>query len=200
MGDNLLNWNPDKGDPFQTPKYNYEYEDPSWRILSDQASTVIDNIHLMPEFKFHRIYFPVTYYLWMISKIVDFDCLELLVGIHGRNSLKDINCTTHLDEVAEEVSLDPKKPISVFTSYPFHSKIEISIFPFKYVLETSNGKKVSSGGFHIGYILWQISRQYATIYKHHSRKVGIWGHQFSDLAFGRIDILRNNQLMLDLES
>ena len=200
MSEGLINWTENEGSPYKTPQISYEFEPPSWRILTEGETDKIRNIHKQEDFKFFKIFFPLTYYLWRICKLNDVEATKLLTGFNYANDQDYLSIDTDDVEFPEGMKFNFSKPVLVYTSYPFQSMLEIKIFPFKQSLKRFDGKDVVYDSNEIGYILWQISKVYEKIYKEHWKEVGVWGHQFSDLAFARLTLLNDNLILLQLDS
>ncbi|MEM6265788.1 MAG: hypothetical protein AAGI38_25020, partial [Bacteroidota bacterium] len=96
---------------------------------------------------------------------------------------------------------DTAKPLQVFATYPFSKPLAIEIYPYGYTwVMDSKATHQAENQFSVGYILWQISRAYADIYENNWEHVGIWGHEFMDLAFNSIKFQSGNIALLNLDS
>jgi len=81
-------------------------------------------------------------------------------------------------------------PITITLDYPLSRAVTITIKPYEL-----HGHKYMD----LGYVLWQVAKQYQRIYKQHKR-YGVWGHMLDDLWFERLMIKKNGQAELFIGS
>lgn len=200
MSDKLLNWTPDKGDPYQVPNRSYEYDNPTIKILGEEETEEIRKIIYDDKKISFRYSFPVTYYFYKVCTIINLTSLELLVGFYDDREIR-LGYSYDFEELPEEILIDFDKPFKVFSSYPFNKMVEIKIHPFtvRFRRKIDNAEIISSDT-NIGYIIWQIAMAYKHIYQNHAKEVGIYGHDFSNLAFGSLTFTNNNIIFVDIDS
>jgi hypothetical protein len=87
------------------------------------------------------------------------------------------------------LEIEPK-PITITLDYPLSRAVTITVKPYQI-----HGCKFMD----LGYVLWQIAKQYQRIYKEHKR-YGVWGHMLDDLWFERLTIDKNGQAELFIGS
>lgn len=198
MSGKLLNWEESKGEPYKVPKVSFEVEKPTWRVVDEEHADRIRNIHKQEGFGFYRIFFPLPYYLYRVCRLKDVESTQLLIGLRY-NENRSIEQVPEL-EFPEGLDFNTQQPVRVYSSYPFDEMVEIEISPFTAFFESRDGNSRRFQTHDLGYLLWQIAKAYEEIYKDHWQTVGVWGHQFSDLAFGYIDLVDGNMILLNLES
>lgn len=95
------------------------------------------------------------------------------------------------DGVSIRVKRSEVKPVKVYIDYPFNKVAEITINPYM-------RNEIPCMDF--GYIIWQVSRAYAEIYKKRWKEFGVWGHGFEDLYLEIMEIRKYNVITLFIGS
>jgi len=80
----------------------------------------------------------------------------------------------------------PTRTIIVDLNYPLCKTARVTIEPLVEKRKTKNGS-YDLKSMSVGYVLWQLSQAYLTIYKSH-KLWGVWGHGISDLHFERFEL------------
>ena len=200
MSDKVLNWTEDKGDPLGIERYSYKAETYEIKILKRNSISKENNPIIKEQLGSFEIRFPVSYYLWRISKINELATLNLISGVYYSNNFTEFEFLEDFSEYPGNVIIDFDKPFIAIVNYPFHKEIEIKIPPLKVSILQYNNEVKHRNEFNIGYILWQISKAYKYIYKNKSKEVGVWGHIFTDLAFGKLVFYSDNVIKVDIDS
>lgn len=183
----LLNWDSEKGNPFDYEISNHHdtiSEDTQWEIIEGNKElkpikTIRSNIHLK------------------LLASMDLKYISLLNGIDEDKK----ESITYLEMIDKRKLIDIKKPIIVWFDYPFNKIIKATIYPLVRTFdkdEHSGSKRIILD--YIGYLMWQISRVYADIYKNHWESVGVWGHGFDDLYLEGLEICNGNEIGLMIGS
>ncbi|MCB0629897.1 MAG: hypothetical protein R2824_11810 [Saprospiraceae bacterium] len=196
----LLNWTEDKGDPYHKVEYRYEVKQYEIQTLDYEEYTQKFEELTSNETNCFSIHFPLSFYLWRICKITDPIFLELLSGKYYNNEYSDFESITDFNENPEDIEIDFATPLLVYSSYPFQMAVEIKIFPLRETAIRRQGESIPYNLYTPGYIIWQISLAYEGIYKNKWKEVGVWGHEFADLAFGSIKLYPGNIIKVNLES
>lgn len=119
--------------------------------------------------------------------------IETLLGVtieQARDLVHGIDRKLHRGK-PQWASPMPVREFVCDLDYPLHRIARVRIRP--YVVRyrrRSGGWATSSARMDLGYVLWQLARAYAKIYKRH-KEFGIWGHAISDLTFESVDIKHN---------
>lgn len=197
----MLNWQKGKGEPYKIPEINYEISFPEVKILNEEELNNKYDFFSNKDVKFFKINFPLSFYLWRVCKLKEIETLNLITGVHYRNNFTEFDFITDFDDYPGEidVGLEFEKPMYVYSSYPFEKMVEIRIKPIE-ATRVLKEKIQTYQEYNLGYILWQVSRVYEEIYKNRWEEIGVWGHIFSDLAFGSIKIYDENIIYVNLDS
>lgn len=181
------NWNPTKGNPFDfSDTDNYITCDPPLiKIASKSICDAEDYEEVLPpiittvKFNTHfKTAFEAIKYPHQ-SKLIDAveeKSYEKEKYISGRDMIMSPDGSIHVKKT-------PVNPVTVYLDYPFNQIAEVTINPY-----INDNEPFMD----FGYLVWQISRAYADIYKNKWEEFGIWGHAFEDLWLEIMQIRENN--------
>ena len=201
MKDKLTNWTSGNGDPYRVPTRNYKYVDSSIRILDVEKEKQIRNIQSSKSISSFSLYFPVSYYLYKICAIDDLSILELLVGLELDREKGYIDYFLDFDKFPESLVPNTEVAMNIYADYPFGKMIEIQVKSYiKSTISRIDNMERVYEDISIGYILWQISKAYRVVYQKYVEEVGIYGHEFGDLAFGSITFYPDNMITVGIDS
>jgi len=172
----LLNWTPEKGEPYKIPSERFEFEKANWRILNSKEAKKVSKYFNTERKILEHLRVNLHCYIWTFLIIQDPTITRMISDTKGKTELESID-----------------KELTTYIDYPMNKTIEVKIPLLKWknsgILEQC-----------VGHIMWQISKVYEEIYKDHWKEVGIYGHDIGDLAFGDMIIDENNVLELCIES
>jgi hypothetical protein len=173
----LLNWTPDKGNPYDYSVFNapktYSFSDNKIIISEKKLRKMKEKMRIRFN---HRLALLAT---------LTCEQAHLMHGIYKNDGFNFL----------EKKELNYEKEVTLFLSYPFKKQIEVIINP---MLITRKDKSIHNSN--IGYYAWQIANAYAEIYKNHWEEVGVWGHGFGDLFLEGIIIMEKNNLLVSIGS
>lgn len=171
------------------PDYRYFYTKPVIKILTDNSDFYAGTKSLTN--------ISMRYNLHTLYKIKESDLLitDLLLGMNekSRFTVNEItNVYTHTN-------------LLCCLNFPFKNKIYIEISPLiqKYIL-TNEFRNLSKYDFKDvplytnGYLCWVIAQVYATIFKDHAEKAGVWGYCFRDLYIEQIKVCKDNLIKVSI--
>jgi len=87
-------------------------------------------------------------------------------------------------------------PVTVYLDYPLGKIAQVKIYPYIRTHLWKDGEITETKCMNFGYIVWQISRAYAEIYKNEWKEYGVWAHAYEDLWLETMTIKKNNIITL----
>ena len=90
-------------------------------------------------------------------------------------------------------NFNPEIPLICTITYPCKE----TVFEIKPYVEKGNDFEMKY--FPVGYVAWQIARQYQEIYKNPHDNF-VWGHDLNDLQLGSITLEEGNVITIDVGS
>lgn len=192
----MANWNPGKGNPFDYSSMIVEqkFDMPEINIMDWDADADMDA--LLPEIITNVNFNVHLKTVFETIKTPD-QAFKLLQATEEKSYQKEKYISGREMIEAHDGSVSVKEavvsPIKVYLDYPFGKIAEIIINPYV----DSNYKKQRMD---FGYVIWQVSRVYAEIYKNRWEEFGIWGHAFEDLYLEIMEIRNDNVITMFIGS
>ncbi len=174
----LLNWTPDKGNPYEYSAFNTK----ATYMLFENQINIGEKLKLQKMKEKLKIKF--NHSLALLATL-NLEQTALIFGVYKGDGFTFL----------EKKELNCEKEVSVVLDYPFEKMAKVIVNPL--LIKYENDSRYESN---IGYYAYQIAKAYEEIYKNAWKEIGVWGHGFGDLYLEGISVMNDNQLLVSIGS